>query len=155
MALKAFAALADKTLAEQYSYVAPDLTKARKPFIAALDKAKAQFEEGKQPRGANAMWSAANNVVKFTPTAGGAPVEIEGETVHYFPAERFLEVLAELRKEVEAGTLDDALSVDPAKNPGRAAAAHSGEVKQRAGWTPERRAKMAQAAAAKKAAKAK
>lgn len=166
MALKDFLALADKKLSEAFHYVAPDKTKHRKPFLAALDKVKAQFEEGKQPRGANAMWSANNNTVRFAPKLGGKPVVIEGEHEHFFPTERFPDALAKLRAEVEAGGLDDTLhdasesGIDPLAG-GLNLSAHAIQRREanrkpeRAGWSPERRAKFEATQAAKKANKAK
>lgn len=153
MLLEAFLALTDKKLAEKYEYVAPDLSKARKPFIAALDKAKAQFDEDKPPRGANAWWSANNGVVRFTPKLDGEPFAINGETVFDMPIERFPDALAKLRASVEAGELDDALSADPATNPQRFARVQSSAKPSRAGWSKERREKYEATQAAKKAAK--
>lgn len=158
MALKEFLALTDKSLAEKFDYVAPDLTKARKPFIAALDKAAKQFGEGKQPRGANALWSANNNVVRFTPKLGGAPVSINGETVHEIEDAKFPAALKAIRDAVEAGELDEALhdasesKSDPLAG-GVKLSAHSVTPK-RAGWSAERRQRYEATQAAKKAAKA-
>lgn len=156
MALKGFLALNDKALAEQYEYVAPNKAIHRKPFLAGLAKVEKAFGEGKQPRGSTAMWSAANNVVRFSPKIGGTPVAIEGETVFYYPAERFLEALADLKREVEAGELDDTLH-SAVENVGTRAAARGDSAigRVRAGWSPERRAKFEATQARKKADKAK
>lgn len=155
MALKGFLALVDDKLSEAFHYVAPDKTRARKPFLSALDKAKAQFEEGKQPRGANALWSAKNNIVHFTPKLSGKPVAIEGKSEFFIPAERFPNAIAELRKEVESGALDDTLHDISEGDPlagGVKLSGHRLESKpQRAGWSPERRAKFEATQAAKKA----
>lgn len=168
MALKGFLALVDDKLSEAFEYVAPDKTKGRKPFLSALDKAKAQFEEGKQPRGANAMWSANNKVVRFTPKIAGVPVSIDGKSVFHVPQERFVGALAELRKEVEAGDHDEALH-DAGHKKGKSKRApldltgamgverhmiDYSDKPQRAGWSPERRAKYEATQAAKKAEKA-
>lgn len=155
MALKGFLALNDKTLAEQYAYVAPDKTRHRKPFLNGLTRAETAFNEGKQPRGESAQWSAANNIVRFTPKLGTSPVAIEGETVFHIPAERFPNAIAELRKSVEAGELDDTLHAIVEKGgSGKVRVArdpNAGSV--RAGWSEERRARFAATQAAKKAAK--
>ncbi len=155
MALKGFLALNDKTLAEQYAYVAPDKTRHRKPFLAGLAKAETAFGEGKQPRGGTAMWSAANNIVRFTPKLAGTPIAIEGETVFHIPAERFPNAIAELRKSVEAGELDDTLhaAVEGASKGGTKVARDPNAGSVRAGWSEERRQRFAASIAAKKAAK--
>ncbi|GAA0452659.1 MULTISPECIES: hypothetical protein [Sphingomonas] len=159
MALKGFLALVDDKLSEAFHYVAPDKTKHRKPFLSALDKAAKQFDEGKQPRGANALWSANNNTVRFMPKLAGVPVMIEGKSEFFIPAERFPNALAELRKDVEAGELDETLhnaskgKSDPLAG-GVKLTSHAITPKpKRAGWSPERRARFAESVAARKAAK--
>lgn len=150
MALKDFLSLHDPKLAETYEYVAPNKTLNRKPFLSGLTLVERQFGEGRQPR--NGMWSANNNVVRFEPKLGSSPVKIEGETVFHIPAERFAGALASLRKEVEAGTLDDALheavEATGKRNAGEKIDPSVGSV--RAGWSPERRAKFEASIAAKK-----
>lgn len=155
MGLKDFLALNDKALAKQYEYVAPDKTIHRKTFLIGLNTVERQFGEGRQPR--SGMWSAKNNVVRFEPKLSNAPVEIEGETVFHIPSERFLDALATLRKETEAGTLDDALHATHEhgvkQNAGQKVDDRAGSV--RAGWSPERRERFAASIAAKRANKPK
>ncbi|MDD1452675.1 hypothetical protein NHF48_019860 [Sphingomonas sp. H160509] len=160
MALKGFLALVDEKLSEAFHYVAPDKTKHRKPFIAALDKAKAQFDDDKPPRGDKAMWSINNKVVHFTPKLGANPVKIhEGKSAFFIPSERFPNALAELRKDVEAGELDSELH-EAAEGDllagGVKLSGHRVERSDkpaRAGWSPERRAKYEATQAAKKGGK--
>lgn len=150
MPISKFLALTDDALADAYNVVPIDPAKARKPFLRALDKALKQFEDGKQPRGENALWSANNNIVKFTPKVGGTAVELDGKTEFHIPSERFETAISELRKSIEAGDLDDALSADAG---GRASSSTPRPSKQRAGWSPERRAAFEKRIAERKAAK--
>lgn len=159
MALKDFLTLADDKLAEAFEYVAPDKSKHRTPFLRGLDQVKTQYEEGK-PRGGNsAQWSANNNVVRFTPKLVGKPVAIGGKTEFHYPSGRFGDALADLRKAVEAGELDDALHEafegmvreQEKRDGGKPRDPSIGSV--RAGWSKERREKFEASVAARRAAK--
>jgi hypothetical protein len=112
MALKDFFALVDDKLHDIFERSEPDPAKARKPFLRAIDKAVKQFEEGKQPRGANRFWSANNNVVKLTPNVGGRGINIGGKSAQTIPAERFPDAMKALKAAVEKGELDDVLNAD-------------------------------------------
>lgn len=158
MALKSFLSLVDDKLAEAFHYVAPDKTKHRKPFIKGLDKVVEQFEEGKPRGGASAQWSANNNVVHFTPKLVNVPVTLEGKNEFFIPTERFRDAIVELRKEAEAGELDDALHEayeGASKGSARETRRDSSTGSVRAGWSDERRAKFQASVAARKANKTK
>lgn len=148
-----FFSLTDEKLAATYATPQFDAEKARKPLLAAIEKASAQFGSVEPVRGRKA-WSVNRGVVRFD-----LPIPIKGKSEVHAPSERFPDALAKLKAAIEAGELDadlekQAESGEATPAPTRAASASTGEKKPRAGWTPERRAKMAEARK-RKAAEAK
>jgi len=148
MALRDFIALIDEKLHDVFVATAPDPSKARKPVLKAIERAKAQFEAGKQPRGDSKWWSANNNVVHFTPNIDGKPLDF-GKRFNTIPAERFVQALDHLRDAVEKGELDEMITSEGST---RAKPVSATAGKKRAGWSDERKAKFAATQAAKKAA---
>jgi hypothetical protein len=140
--------LVDPNLANAYSN---DPTKNRTTFINGLAKVKEQFENGKQPRGEKAMWSASNSVVAFTPKLNALPISLKGNETLYIPSERFPEFLKKLTDAASKGELDDHLKGDGEVI--RTVRKSDGESKPRAPWSPERRARQEATLAARKAAK--
>lgn len=158
MAKGGFLALVDDKLSEAFAYVAPDFTKVRATFLRGLAKVESTFNEGKQSNNPQSQWSANNNVVRFTPKMMSAPVKLHGKDEFHIPSERFLNALAELRKEVEAGEHDTVLH-EAESGAMKASAGRGSDARMqqagsvRAGWSPERRAKYEATQAAKKGGK--
>lgn len=149
MSLKDFLALTDDKLSATHKMPTFDAIKARKPILAAIDKANAQFGSTERDRSRKA-WSVNRGVVEFT-----LPIAVAGKETHYIPSERFPDALAALKKAIEAGEADAELEKASESGATRSRAAPTGERKARAGWSPERRAKMLEASAAKRAAQGK
>lgn len=154
----------DDKLEEAYKYVEPDNTRHRAPFVKALRRTLESFKEGRQPRGDNGMWSAANNVVRFIPKLGATYVPLKADKpVFYVPDTKFPDAIEGLIKEVEAGTHDDALAkAYESRGKGDLLAGgvklsghrvERSDKPARAGWSPERRAKYEATQAAKKGGK--
>lgn len=120
--------LTDAKLKADYEKQGPDPRAAernRERFIKSLDTAARQFGSTEPTKGKK-MWSAANNVVRFTPKTNNGPVLLNGSEEVFVPSERFPAFLEALKQSVSAGELDDALQA-----PTGAAGASSGEKKPR------------------------
>lgn len=120
--------LIDPKLKKTFETQGPDpraAEKLRQKFTTGLDKALASYKAG-VTKGRKA-WKEANGVVEFTPSLGGEPIALDGETTLYVPAERFEAFITSLKQAATAGELDASLQA-PA---GKTAAPAQGERKTR------------------------
>lgn len=147
--------LVDDTLGTTFAKPAFDAEKARRPLIRGIEKTKTQFTEGKT-KAPRRWWDVSNNVVAFSPTLEGQPLQINGKDILYIPTERFVEFLDTVRAAVEAGEFDDELKNggqgDASVKTPRAARAKK-EPGSGSGWSEERRARFAASIEARKKAK--
>ncbi|MBD8734922.1 hypothetical protein [Sphingomonas sp. CFBP 13706] len=147
MSLKAFLTLTDNKLREAFLKPEYDPTKARAKVIASLDKAVEQFGRIEPTKGKK-MWKVNNKNIELT-----LPFAIDGEHVFYSPAERFPDLVKNLKAAINAGELDSQLEEGNTASPQSSVTqVAGGEKKQRAGWSPERRKAQEAAIAAKRAA---
>lgn len=151
MAIKDLLALADNALHAVWSKPAEkpyDPTKDRAKIIKGIEKTKSDYESATPTKGKK--WIVMRNgVAKIT-----LPFAIaENGSEFLIPAERVPDFLATLKKEVEAGSLDqDIKAGKPATGTTTARkprAASSGGT----GWSPERKAKFQATIAARNANK--
>lgn len=146
MSLKAFLTLTDNKLREAFLKPEYDPTKARAKVIASLDKAVEQFGRIEPTKGKK-MWKVNNKVVELS-----LPFALNGDHSFTIPAERFPDAVKNLKAAINAGELDKELEEGNTASPQTSVSQTTGEKKQRAGWSPERRKAQEQAIAAKRAA---
>lgn len=153
MSLKDFISLTDKSLEKDFSTPAFDVNAAREKMLKIIDKVNEQFGSTEPTRGPK-RWKVNRNIVELN-----LPVEIEGSSTFYIPAERFPDALKTIRKAIAAGEadamLDNVKSDEAGKNVRVKVAKMMGEKRERKGWSDERRAKQAATYAARNAEKQK
>lgn len=139
MSLKDLLKLSDDKLADAFNQKIASPDKARENALKGLSNTMKLFNTNPSAKGRK-WFIVKNDVVKFSP-----PFSVGGRADHYVPSERFGDFVKQLEAAITAGELDAELAA------GKEAKAKSdAPKKQRAGWSPERRAAFAAARAAKK-----
>ncbi|MCI1142164.1 hypothetical protein MOP88_07395 [Sphingomonas sp. WKB10] len=94
---------------EKYNTKPVDPTKARKPLLAGIEKAREQFNAD-QFRKPHRWFSVNNEVVAFHPKLDGRALILNGVEENHMPSDRFVEFLDLMEKEVNDGQFDEVIA---------------------------------------------